>query len=102
MSSNVLNSLPYSISTWAITILSCKRSKCAFGVFQVEDLGHILSLDRVHVDSMKIKEMKDWTCPKTLKILIVFLVLIGYYKKFVWNYGKTTTPLTTLLQNTFS
>jgi hypothetical protein len=37
------------------------------------------------VELNKIEEMKDWTCPKTLKILGGFLGLIGYYIKFFKN-----------------
>jgi hypothetical protein len=51
------------------------------------------------VDPKKIEAMKYFPYPKTLKILHGFLVLIGYYHKFVKNYGKITSPLTTLLKN---
>jgi hypothetical protein len=50
------------------------------------------------VDLNKIEAMQDWPHPKTLKILHVFLGLMGYYHKFVKNYGKIVAPLTTLLK----
>jgi hypothetical protein len=55
------------------------------------------------VDPEKIEAMKDWPCHKNLKILCGFLVLTGYYRKFVLNYGKITTPLIVRLEkNAFS
>jgi hypothetical protein len=53
--------------------LFIKWSECAFGVFEVEYLGHIVSHDGVHVDMKNIKSMKDWPCPKTIKSLRGFL-----------------------------
>jgi hypothetical protein len=59
--------------------------------------------DGVKVDSKKIEAMKDWSHPKTLKRLHGFLGLIGYYRKFVKNYGKIATPLMDLLKkNSFT
>jgi hypothetical protein len=51
------------------------------------------------VDPNQIESMQDWPRPKNIKSLCVFLGLTGYYRKFVWNYGKITTPLTSLLKN---
>ena len=59
-------------------------------------MGHIVSHEGVKVDLNKIKAMMDWTIPKTLNSLRGFLGLAGYYHKFVRNYGRITTPLTTL------
>jgi hypothetical protein len=76
-----------------------KQSKCAFGTSEVEYLGHLVGKAGIKVDPKKIEDIQDWTHPKTLKILRGFLCLIGYYRKFVKNYGNIVTPLTALLKN---
>ena len=60
-------------------------------------MGHIVSHGGVKVDPKKIKSMMDWSIPKTLKNLRVFLGIRGYCRKFVQNYGRIAAPITTLL-----
>ena len=80
-----------------------KQSKCAFGTFEVEYLGHIVGNDGVWVDPKKIEAMKDWNLHKNLKRLHGFLGLTGYYRNFVRNYGKIAATLTSLLKiNSFT
>ena len=42
--------------------------------------------------------MQDWPQTKTLKSLGGFLGLIGYYHKFVSNYGRNALPLTNIMK----
>jgi hypothetical protein len=62
-------------------------SKCAFGVQELEYLGHIVSHEGVKVDPNKIKAIREWPIPKTFKKLSGLLGLIGYYRKFFKDYG---------------
>ena len=78
--------------------LYAKTSKCLFRVEEVEYLGHIVSQEGVKVDPKKIKAIKEWKVPTTLKPLHGFLRLTWYYRKFVKNYGRIAAPLTTLLK----
>jgi len=78
--------------------LYAKSSKCFFGVQEVEYLGHIVSHEGVKVDPRKIKSIKEWNIPTSIKHLRGFLKLTGYYHKFVKNYGRIEAPLTTLLK----
>jgi hypothetical protein len=55
----------------------------------------------VRVDPKKIEVMQDWPRSKTLKSLCAFMGLIGYYRKFLNNYGNIVAPLTSLLKNKY-
>ena len=64
----------------------------------MEYLGHIVSHEGVKVYPNKIKAIKEWKVPTTIKQLRGFLELTGYFGKFVKNYGRIEAPLTTLLK----
>lgn len=78
--------------------LFAKESKCKFGCSEVGYLGHIIFDQRVKVDYEKIKAMLEWPRPRNIKGLRGFMGLIGYYKRFIKNYGVIASALTALLK----
>ena len=78
--------------------LFAKLSKCQFCQESIEYLGHIVSISGVQADPKKIQTMLEWSVPKNLKQLRVFIGLTGYYRKFIRNYASIAFPLTNLLK----
>ena len=48
-------------------MLYAKRSKCDFGVLQVEYLGHIVGGGKVWADPAKISAVSEWPAPTMVK-----------------------------------
>lgn len=74
------------------------RKKCKFGQPRVEYSGHIVSDKGWKVDPIKVLCVKQWPTPKSVKGVGGFLGLTGYYRRFIWEYGKIVKPLTDLLK----
>ncbi|GJS35136.1 putative reverse transcriptase domain-containing protein [Tanacetum coccineum] len=71
----------------------------AMGSIEKQFLGHVINGDGLHVDSSKIKAVKNWEAPSTPTEDRSFLRLAGYYRQFIENFSKLAKPLTILTQN---
>ncbi|GJT69351.1 hypothetical protein Tco_1028637 [Tanacetum coccineum] len=78
--------------------LYLKFSKCEFRLQEVQFLGHVINGDDLHVDSNKIKAVKNWEAPRTPSEVRSFLGLAGYYCRFIENFSKLAKPLIVLTQ----
>ncbi|KAH0748200.1 hypothetical protein KY290_027432 [Solanum tuberosum] len=76
--------------------LYAKFSKCEFWLKSEAFLGHIVSDERIRVDSQKREVVKDWPRPTTPTEVRSFLGLTGYYRRFVEGFSSISTPLTKL------
>jgi hypothetical protein len=78
--------------------LHLKRSKCSFGATSVAYLGHVISEGGVTMDANKVATVASWPLPRSARGLRGFLVLAGYYRKFIKDFGLIAAPLTRLLR----
>lgn len=73
--------------------LSLKLEKCRFFQKEVDFLGHVVSQEGIKAQPQKIKAIRDFPRPKTLRELQSFLGLANYYRKFLENFSKMARPL---------
>ena len=72
--------------------------KCAFLSTKVKYLGHIISEDGVRPDPSKIEAVQQFPVPRSPRNIREFLGLVGYYRKFIYEFARQTKPLPDLLK----
>jgi hypothetical protein len=78
--------------------LYAKFSKCEFWLTEVAFLGHVISAGGVSVDPSKVKDVLNWMPPTNASEIQSFLVLAGYYHRFIKDFSKIAKPTTKLLE----
>ena len=76
--------------------IKLKLSKCFFAKRTVEYLGHEVSHNSVKPSPSKIKAVKEFPIPDSLRKVRQFLGLANYYRRFIPNFTATAKPLTEL------
>ena len=76
--------------------LYVKGSKCVFHAKEVTFLGYVLNADGLTMDTEKVQKILDWPAPSTVKGLQSFLGFANFYRRFIKNYSKTISNLTSL------
>ncbi|WVZ89026.1 hypothetical protein U9M48_035485 [Paspalum notatum var. saurae] len=61
-------------------------------------LGHIVSKGGIAMDPSKVSTVMNWKVPKISKEVRGFLVLAGYYWRFIENFSRIAKPMTSLLK----
>jgi hypothetical protein len=58
----------------------------------------MVSSKGISVDPSKVQEVLDWKPPRIVHQVQSFLVLAGYYRRFILNFSKIDKPNTDLLK----
>ncbi|MBW0578241.1 hypothetical protein O181_117956 [Austropuccinia psidii MF-1] len=78
--------------------LFAKASKCLFHVSSVEYLGYVVSSEGLKMDQAKVHRILNWPCPRNLDALQSFLGFANFYRRFIKNYSKKFSSLTSFLK----
>jgi hypothetical protein len=78
--------------------LYAKFSKCAFWLKEVMFLGHVILAEGIAVDPSKVQEVLDWKSLRSVMQIRSFLILAGYYRRFILNFSKIVKPMTKLVE----
>ena len=78
--------------------LKINPDKCHFGAQSLQFLGHIITNKGILPDPSKIEAVKNYPVPQNLTHLRAFLGLASYYRRFIRDFSKISTPLYELLK----
>jgi hypothetical protein len=78
--------------------LAVKESKAQWMKTRVNFLGHVVGEGHLAPQSSKVEAVKNFPKPITVSDLRGFLGLVGYYRKFIYNFADKATPLNDLLK----
>lgn len=78
--------------------LRAKKSKCMFGVNEIEYLSHIVNVDGIKTDPSRVAVIKRMPSPKDLTSLRSFLGMVGYVRNFIEGFSIIAEPLFKLLK----
>ncbi|MBW0568068.1 hypothetical protein O181_107783, partial [Austropuccinia psidii MF-1] len=75
-----------------------KASKWLFHVSSVEYLGYVVSSEGLKMDQANVQQILNWPPPRNLKALQSFLGFANFYRRFIKNYSKKISSLTSFLK----
>ena len=76
--------------------LKLEPSKCSLLHKSVEFLGHVVIEGKIGVNPAKIRDVVEWPNPNSVKEVRGFVGLCSYYRRFVKDFDKIATPLSSL------
>ncbi len=82
--------------------LFANPAKCELFKPEVPFLGHVVSADGVKMQPNKVSAITNWPPLKNVSDVRSFLGLCNYYRRFIKDFAKIATPLSSLLKGTLT
>ena len=76
--------------------------KCCFYQDEIRFLGYIVSFKGISMKVEKIKVVKEWPKPKSVRDIQIFLGFANFYQQFIQSFSKIPILLTSILKTTVS
>ena len=78
--------------------LFLKPTKCEFNKTRVEYLGMVIEEGKISMDPGKLRGIRDWPSPTTVKETRGFLGFGNFYRRFIRHFSNLAKPLNDLLK----
>jgi hypothetical protein len=62
-------------------------------MYKTEYLGYIIAPEGISMDPEKVRAIKEWKEPINIKAIQSFLGFANFYRRFICDFSKITTPL---------
>jgi hypothetical protein len=60
-------------------------------------LGHIINREGLAINPKKVTAILDWKASKDVRGIKNFIVMAGYYRRFIEGFSKIARPMIALL-----
>ena len=76
--------------------------KCGFHQDEIRFLRYVVSSKGINIEPERIKVVKEWPEPKSVRDIQVFLGFANFYQQFIQGFSKIAALLTSMLKTTVS
>jgi len=73
-----------------------KYSKCAFFKEKIQYLGHVITKDKIVIETKKMRTIMEWPIPKDVADIRSFMGLASYYQRFVEGFSRVAYHITSI------
>ncbi len=67
---------------------------------EIQFLSFVVLAQSIKIKAKKIKAVRDWPKLQSVRDIQMFLGFANFYKKFIKNFSRITTPLTSIFRTT--